>query len=89
MNSAYVEFHAAIAKLLEVSADQLTLDARLDQFETWDSLAMISVIALVTEHYGVSISGETVRRALTLSDVLDGVAHARPSAAAMPTARAS
>jgi acyl-CoA synthetase (AMP-forming)/AMP-acid ligase II/acyl carrier protein len=71
-------FHTAVAKLLEIPTDQLASDTPLDRFETWDSLAMISVVALVTEHFGVAIPSEAVRKARCLADVLERVAQARP-----------
>jgi acyl carrier protein len=82
------EFQIAVAQLLEIPPEQLALDTALDRFETWDSLAVISVVALVTEHFGVTVSADTVRKAKTLSDVLDGVMRSRtvPPAAAVSKA---
>jgi len=79
--TAHADFQLAVAQLLEVDADQLALDTPFERFETWDSFAMISIVALVTEHFGVKISGEVVRKSRSLSDVIDRVTQLSAAAA--------
>jgi long-chain acyl-CoA synthetase len=74
--TAQQRFHQAVAKLLEVTPEDLPLEATLDHYEAWDSLAMSSVVALVDEHFKVSISAEAVRQAQSLADLLSRVAEA-------------
>ena len=43
------------------------------QLEEWDSMIALSIIAMVDENYGVSISGEEMRAAKTLQELYDVV----------------
>ena len=41
-----------IADILEVEPDEVQEDMVLEDFETWDSVAVLSVIAMMDEHFG-------------------------------------
>ena len=41
-----------IADILEVDVDDVKEDMVLEDFETWDSVAVLSVIAMMDEHFG-------------------------------------
>jgi acyl carrier protein len=47
-------FDSEIAEILEV--DSVTMGALLTSFDCWDSLTLLSIIALASETYHVSIS---------------------------------
>lgn len=48
------EFLKKIAEILEVDAVQA--DSALDSFPEWDSLSVLSVIAMIDSQYGLNLS---------------------------------
>jgi len=64
------EFLAALEEMLELDAGSLTPDASLDSLDAWDSLAVISFIALVDEHFDRVVAGEDLAKAKTVGDLL-------------------
>jgi acyl carrier protein len=67
------EFRQALAVVLEVEASQLTLDSRFETFAAWDSLAVVSIVALVNQYFGKTISAEAVQAAATPRAVLQRI----------------
>lgn len=64
------EFLAALEEMLELDAGTLVPDATLDSLDSWDSLAVISFIALVDEHFDRVVAGEDLAKAKTIADLL-------------------
>ncbi|AWK85495.1 phosphopantetheine-binding protein [Azospirillum thermophilum] len=64
------DFLLALDEMLELDAGTLTGDEVLETLENWDSLAVISFIALVDEKLGVVLEGEKLAKAKTVSDLL-------------------
>ena len=60
----YLEIMADILEVDEVNASDV-----LVEFESWDSLTQLSIIALVDETYGVTISAMELRNSKTIEDV--------------------
>jgi len=60
----YLEIMADILEVDEVNASDV-----LVEFESWDSLTQLSIIALVDETYGVTISAMELRSSKTIEDV--------------------
>lgn len=58
------EFNYKIAEILEV--DSVTANDILENFECWDSLTILSIIALVDENYTVTLSAADVINARTI-----------------------
>jgi len=61
-------------KLLEQLAeifeeDHVNPDDKLVDFDAWDSLAQLSIIALADEEYGVTVSAMELREAETIGGV--------------------
>jgi acyl carrier protein len=57
-------FESGIAELLEVdSVNELDV---LENFEAWDSLTILSIIAFVDENYRISISAQDLINAKTI-----------------------
>lgn len=69
MNSA--DFLRELDEMLELDPGALTGAEKLADLEGWDSLAVISFIALVDEKLGVVVEGEKLARAKTVADLLD------------------
>jgi acyl carrier protein len=56
--------------MLELTPGTLTGGEVLAELEMWDSLAVISFIALVDERFGVVIEGERLARAVSVEDLI-------------------
>lgn len=67
------QFIAHFAEALETNPAELSADTDFKNLPNWDSLAALSVIAMVDEHYGASIGGDELERAQTLADLWQAV----------------
>ena len=63
-------FLREIELALELPAGSLTGTERLEDIPEWDSLAVISFIALVDEKLGLAVDGEALANAVTVGDLL-------------------
>jgi len=59
-----------IAKALEIHVDELEPSTVLTGNEKWDSFAVLSVVALVTEHTGKQITLTDVAKLTSVSDIV-------------------
>lgn len=57
-------FDSLIAEVLEV--ESLNAEDQLTSFECWDSLTLLSIIALTDQNYGVNLSANDVLSAQTV-----------------------
>ncbi|MEG8058642.1 acyl carrier protein [Sphingomonas sp. 22L2VL55-3] len=62
------EFYEGIAEILEVEPTEVNPDLTLDK-GTWDSLAIVSTIALIDELYDKTVSGEVLEACTTVGDL--------------------
>jgi acyl carrier protein len=58
-------FETGLAELLEV--DTVNDSDVLQDFEAWDSLTSLSIIAFIDENYGVSVSAKDLLDAKTIN----------------------
>jgi acyl carrier protein len=58
-------FQTGLAELLEV--DTVNDSDVLQDFEAWDSLTSLSIIAFIDENYGVSVSAKDLLDAKTIN----------------------
>ena len=63
------EFLSKLADALEIEVNTLSIDTSLSSLD-WDSLAIISTIALVDECLGVVISAEKIAACQTIGDII-------------------
>jgi acyl carrier protein len=61
------KFEEAIAEILEV--DIVNSEDKLVDFECWDSLTLLSIIALTDQKYHVNLSAAEVLNANTIGDL--------------------
>lgn len=61
------EFLREMAEILE--EDNVSPDAELKDFESWDSLAVLSVVALGDAEFGVNMSAQEINEAKTVGDL--------------------
>lgn len=59
-----------LAELLKVDPDLVNPEFRLSDGE-WDSVAVMSAIALIDERFGVTVSGMALTKCITVADVLN------------------
>lgn len=62
-----------IADILEVEADELQEDLVLDDFETWDSVAVLSVIAMMDEKFGKYPHASEIRQYIRVIDLMNSM----------------
>ena len=52
------KFNEEIAEILEV--DSIEMNQKLESFECWDSLTILSIIAFVDENFKVTLSAQDI-----------------------------
>ena len=60
-----------IADILEVDVDEVKEDMLLEGFETWDSVAVLSVIAMMDEKFGKYPHASEIRQYIKVSDLME------------------
>lgn len=63
------QFYALLDELLENEPGTLKGDERLAALPRWDSLAVIGFIALLDQHFGVSVPAVKIMDCKTTSDL--------------------
>lgn len=66
------EFYGKLAVLLDVDAVQE--GSVLRDFDTWDSLSVLSVLAMIDSSYGVTLAPHELAAAVTAADLCNCVA---------------
>jgi len=64
------DFLKALDEVLELPSGTLQGSEQLSELERWDSMAMISYIALADEHTGAKLSPRQIVACKTVSDLL-------------------
>lgn len=63
------EFFNGMADILEIDADKIVPELKLGDY-AWDSLAIISTIALADDLFDQMLEGQALARCETMADVL-------------------
>lgn len=63
------DFLAEMAEILE--ADAVAPGALLDAFDAWDSLAVLSVVAMADASFGAKLTAQEVRKVDTVQSLYD------------------
>jgi len=61
------EFYQRLAEILDV--EEVKAEDRLKNFDEWDSLSVLSVLAMADSKYGVAIRAEEIRSVVTAADL--------------------
>lgn len=64
---------AEIADILEMEPEELTPELILDELETWDSIAVLSVISIMNDKFNKFPNADEIRRYKTIGDLLDAM----------------
>lgn len=62
------EFYEGLAEILEVEPSEVTSEMALDE-GVWDSLAIVSTIALIDEIYDRTVSADALAECRTVGDI--------------------
>ena len=62
------DFLTELTESIEFEEGSLNLDTKIDSIE-WDSLAVISCIALADEKFNVMLSGDELAKITTIGDI--------------------
>lgn len=60
-----------IAEILDLDAEDLKEETVLEEFEEWDSVAILSFIAFMDEEFGKAVKGAEIRKLKTVKDLMD------------------
>lgn len=71
------DFYGKLAVTLE--RDEVAPGDVLEDFEEWDSLSVLSVVAMIGSGYGVHLSAREIRSVRTAKDLVDLVLSKTPA----------
>jgi len=71
------DFYALLDDMLEFDPGTIKGDERLEDLDGWDSLAVISFIALVDEKFDTLVETDKLAAAESVSDLYDLAIHAK------------
>lgn len=57
----------------DTPADQFKPETKFRDLEEWSSLIALSIIAMVDEEYGVTLTGDDIRNSTTVEDIYNAV----------------
>lgn len=60
-----------LAEIFEV--DEVTNNQKLEDFECWDSLTVLSIIAMASEEYNVVLKSEEIRELKTIGNLIERI----------------
>lgn len=73
----YQTFMQKIAEITENNTHELSMDMWLEDIEGWDSLAIVTFIAMCDSEFDILIKAPDIKVAETLSDIYELVADGR------------
>jgi len=77
-----VEFCQKLAEILDI--EEVKLEDVLNEFEQWDSLAVLSALAMADAKYGVTIRADEIRSVVTAGDLANLVEEKQKQLALKP-----
>lgn len=60
-----------ISEILDVDITSINENTVLNDLDEWDSMSRLSVIVMMDDEFGKTISGSDVRNLKTIKDILD------------------
>jgi acyl carrier protein len=67
------QFLSEIKEVVEIENREIQLTDVFRDYDEWDSLCRLSLIALLDDNYGVAIEDETFKKLITLEDLFNEV----------------
>ena len=68
MENKFIEL---LADVLEIETNLINESLKLDVEDNWDSIAILSTIALIDDAYGIQLEGEDLRNCSNPKDLYD------------------
>lgn len=62
-----------IADILELEPEEIKEESVLEDFDTWDSVAVLSVISVISEATGKFPHANEIKQLKTVSDLLNAI----------------
>lgn len=60
-----------LAEILDVDMEEISPEKEFAEFEEWDSVAVLSFIAMMDEEFGKEVKGAEIKEFVTIQDALD------------------
>jgi len=67
------KFIEQLKEILEISDREIFLDDKFREYKEWDSLAYLSVIAMIDEEFDIVIETPEFKKLLTVGDLINEV----------------
>lgn len=67
------KFTEQLKEILEMEGQEINLTDNFRDYDNWDSLANLSVIAMLDDEFGVYIETNDFRKLITVGDLLSEV----------------
>ncbi len=67
-------FEKFLEQFEESDLSQITIDSEFRSIEEWSSMMALVIIAMVDEEFGITITGDDIRKSVTIRDVYNVVA---------------
>lgn len=67
------KFLENLKEVLEIEGRELNMSDEFRSYEEWDSLAFLSVIAMIDEEYDIQIEGRQFKELKTVEDLYKAV----------------
>ncbi len=62
-----------LAEILDLEIEELDPNKELREYDEWDSVAILSYIAMMDEEFGKEIKGSVIKSFVTVQDALDAM----------------
>lgn len=59
-----------LEEMLEMDEGILTVETKLDEIDTFDSMAKLSLIVLFDDEFGKKLTGEQIKKFVTIGDII-------------------
>jgi acyl carrier protein len=67
------KFINSLKETLEIQNREISLSDKFRDYKEWDSLAQLSLIAMLDDEYGVAIENEKFMKLITVEDLMNEV----------------
>jgi acyl carrier protein len=67
------KFLTSVKEVLEIEDRDLKLSDNFKEFKEWDSLANLTMVAMLDDEFGVVIDSQRFKKMTTLQDVYDAL----------------
>ena len=67
------KFINSLKETLEIQNREILLNDKFRDYKEWDSLAQLSLIAMLDDEYGVAIENEEFMKLITVEDLMNKV----------------